>query len=958
MLLTQGNKKGNALLKLYEYFVREGDVPARHSGWGRNVHGLLNVPGLRADLKLWLGTKRKGFRLPQFRKHLHDNILPAYRDKFTGSLQFRALRKKKYSERSCQRLLIELGYTYRKLNKGVYSDGANRADVVWYLKNHFIPIVNFCLPFIQQYEGEAMDQPLEETKELRSTHITNVDPEHPSVRKSQRRKTSSRKTLDAIESERIQREKKQKDSQEAVDHQPKNTIPGHIPVIPEEYIAQQMKRHKEKYGQEPKWIEIIVQDETIWKPYDFETLCMWYAKNTKQGKRKDHGKAMMLSDFYSSRGRLVPKTKAKEEDLKALTGIRLTNVQQRFDDIMKELITSSAPCTKLVVALLKCNQRIAGNAVVTLLSKGVNALIEYLEATNDAGESLHDLDVYNIDPKKPLDESVYTNLNFTENLSLRKEKGAVKEVVLTSNDGKKYKLDLVDFTKSSFTRGTDLFGDLALRWDEEKQCPVFCNLFTSSEIDSTAKKPLLHPHITVTVENALKYGKGDPVNCYVLNRDVMPTSLTEDPATKKQSWNPSNVNSRFRWKLRNREESGLINTIPCYAEHPLEDGNRRFFSVGAQYDGYFRNDDLMNQARLSIQAFNDEFGPDYMALFIFDNATNHGAYSEDALNVNVLNEGDQFSKARNPPKPCRNGYYRDENGALKEQIMNHEVWNGTRFVTQRKGMRSTCLERNFPRAGEKKPKMQCELCEKERSHGFDGTPDWSRRRCCLKNFLRWEPDFMEQKSMLQEMIEDAGHAFLTLPKFHPELNWIEMVWGYVKAYVRRNMSELQHPTVKDCIRYIKEGFERVDAALCRKFQRLSFRYMDALEKGASGMLADWLVKKFRSHRGLPAEWEKHLYEWVEKNDMEIEDLPESFNQYLKKDEAQTPGPQKTTGEKRKVIAMPIVTSTKQKKKRQNQLFQVIHTFTTRYPKYWTDRPAQFWCHLLLEFFSTGISRYP
>lgn len=66
------------------------------------------------------------------------------------------------------------------------------------------------------------------------------------------------------------------------------------------------------------------------------------------------------------------------------------------------------------------------------------------------------------------------------------------------------------------------------------------------------------------------------------------------------------------------------------------------------------------------------------------------------------------------------------------------------------------------------------------------------------------------------------------------------------------------------------------------------------------MLADWLVKKFRSHRGLPAEWEKHLYEWVEKNDMEVEDLPESFSHYLKKDEV----PQETTGKKRKVPAKP------------------------------------------------------
>jgi hypothetical protein len=43
-----------------------------------------------------------------------------------------------------------------------------------------------------------------------------------------------------------------------------------------------------------------------------------------------------------------------------------------------------------------------------------------------------------------------------------------------------------------------------------------------------------------------------------------------------------------------------------------------------------------------------------------------------------------------------------------------------------------------------------------------------------------------QKSLVQEVIESAGHFCLFLPKFHCELNFIEYFWGMVKKYLRDN----------------------------------------------------------------------------------------------------------------------------------------------------------------------------
>jgi hypothetical protein len=50
--------------------------------------------------------------------------------------------------------------------------------------------------------------------------------------------------------------------------------------------------------------------------------------------------------------------------------------------------------------------------------------------------------------------------------------------------------------------------------------------------------------------------------------------------------------------------------------------------------------------------------------------------------------------------------------------------------------------------------------------------------CCWSNILLHQSDFFNGHPFLQEIIEDAGHIFLFLPKFHCELNPIELYWSY------------------------------------------------------------------------------------------------------------------------------------------------------------------------------------
>lgn len=52
---------------------------------------------------------------------------------------------------------------------------------------------------------------------------------------------------------------------------------------------------------------------------------------------------------------------------------------------------------------------------------------------------------------------------------------------------------------------------------------------------------------------------------------------------------------------------------------------------------------------------------------------------------------------------------------------------------------------------------------------------WTNEQCCMAQLLSKQDDFVNQVSMLETLIKDAGHECIFLPKFHRELNPIEMV---------------------------------------------------------------------------------------------------------------------------------------------------------------------------------------
>jgi hypothetical protein len=57
--------------------------------------------------------------------------------------------------------------------------------------------------------------------------------------------------------------------------------------------------------------------------------------------------------------------------------------------------------------------------------------------------------------------------------------------------------------------------------------------------------------------------------------------------------------------------------------------------------------------------------------------------------------------------------------------------------------------------------------------------------CCARRIMSLQPDFCEQRSILEEAIIKAGHIFKRYPKFHCECNFIEQFWGFAKRETRR-----------------------------------------------------------------------------------------------------------------------------------------------------------------------------
>lgn len=90
-----------------------------------------------------------------------------------------------------------------------------------------------------------------------------------------------------------------------------------------------------------------------------------------------------------------------------------------------------------------------------------------------------------------------------------------------------------------------------------------------------------------------------------------------------------------------------------------------------------------------------------------------------------------------------------------------------------KGLAKIFEEHGFPNA--QKFRLECPT-----GKGQPGCP-LNQIDCCAGKCMANQPDFLEQKTVLQLLAESCGHSVLYLPKYHCELNPIEQCWGAAKG---------------------------------------------------------------------------------------------------------------------------------------------------------------------------------
>jgi len=71
--------------------------------------------------------------------------------------------------------------------------------------------------------------------------------------------------------------------------------------------------------------------------------------------------------------------------------------------------------------------------------------------------------------------------------------------------------------------------------------------------------------------------------------------------------------------------------------------------------------------------------------------------------------------------------------------------------------------------------------------------------CCMQRVLSMQEDFQTERPLIQTLIENSGHICLFLPRFHCELNPIEMLWGYGKhcTFISLAMCCMIYPGFQD-----------------------------------------------------------------------------------------------------------------------------------------------------------------
>ncbi|KAF7371742.1 hypothetical protein MVEN_00030700 [Mycena venus] len=286
-----------------------------------------------------------------------------------------------------------------------------------------------------------------------------------------------------------------------------------------------------------------------------------------------------------------------------------------------------------------------------------------------------------------------------------------------------------------------------------------------------------------------------------------------------EDWIPADV--RKRRERREKERKGRL--VVHDQDGNITEDARVIIYPGSTGDAWWDHAQL-EQVRNAIRIF-EKAHPGCQALFIFDQSSAHATLSPDALRAFEMNKSDGGKQRiqhdtvipmNNPTVHLR---------GLPQKM--------TTSTGVQKGLKTVLEERGFNVKG---MKAKCKpVCPFESEN------------CCMARLLSQQDDFVNQVSLLEKLITEAGHECMFLPKFHCELNPIEMYWGWCKYRYREIPKDGPFEKSKQAA---LKCLDACPTEVIRRFVNRSWRFMDAYRKGLSGKAADWAVKTQKGHRSV------------------------------------------------------------------------------------------------------------
>jgi hypothetical protein len=111
-------------------------------------------------------------------------------------------------------------------------------------------------------------------------------------------------------------------------------------------------------------------------------------------------------------------------------------------------------------------------------------------------------------------------------------------------------------------------------------------------------------------------------------------------------------------------------------------------------------------------------------------------------------------------------------------------------------------------------------------------------------YASMKPLDLDSDSLVQEVIEKAGHLCIFLLKFHCELNFIEYFWVQVKKYLRDNCDY----TFKTLKENMLKALASVQISTIRQWEHQMHQWMEAYRSGLETKDAQLEVRKFGSSK--------------------------------------------------------------------------------------------------------------